>query len=410
LRQIANVWGTLAGKVEHGLEDFDSPVQLSYMAVAYVAMFYAAAAILLAGLLAKIWNSIRHPAPLKATVAPLAERPISGTVRLAGEVVLFRSAFFRDRWNWVFGTCFHFGLLLVLVRHLRYALDPSWCGKAVWQLITIAQPFGIYGGFALVGGVLGFSLRRVVLKRTRQQSGVVDHILLVLLLAVPLTGFASVFVHSDVVAVKDFFVGLATGDLKPLPVDGLLLLHLWLVAVLMVTLPFGKMLHFADIFEAVSQGSSTETQKARRIKMAAGVVLALLLAVPAGMAVGQVVSQGWRATPADFSTLAKIHRKEDPTVMIRNHPDFLVHEQDIVVFNGARSTDQSIERCVTCHVTKDANGQPVDFENPKHFCTECHNRAAVTIDCFECHNSKPMPSGQASLDTPSRFAKRSPLR
>ncbi|HXP96115.1 MAG TPA: respiratory nitrate reductase subunit gamma [Telmatospirillum sp.] len=382
------------------MNDLETPVQLSYVAVAYALMFYGATVILLAGLIAKIWNSVRHPARLKASIAPSPASPISGTIRLASEVVLFRSVFFNDRWNWIFGTCFHFGLLLVLLRHLRYALAPSWIGGVLWQAVVIVQPFGLYGGFALIIGVLGFALRRILLQEVRRQSGWIDHLLILLLLLVPVTGYLSGLFHTDVVAVKDFFIGMATGNWKPLPTDGLLLTHLWLVAVMMVVLPFGKMLHFGDIFEAVRQAPV----EPRKLKRVAGAVLALLLLAPAVIGIGQVVAEGWTKEMPNYAKLIRAHRSQDQTVMIRNHPNFLMHKRGVVVYSGVRSTDETIERCVTCHVVKDA-GQPVDFENPKHFCTACHNQAAVTIDCFECHNSKPVPPvGQSAIEGSTKFA------
>jgi nitrate reductase gamma subunit len=383
------------------LNDIDTPVQLTYATVAYALMFYGATVILLVGLVAKTWNSLRYRAPLKASVAPSADNRISGTIRLASEVVLFRSVFFNDRWNWIFGACFHFGLLLVLVRHLRYALAPSWIGNVLWEAVVIAQPFGLYGGFALIIGVLGFGLRHILLKEVREQNGWIDHFLLLLLLVIPVTGYISLLFHTDVVAVKGFFVGLATGHWKPLPSDGLLLIHLWLVAVLMVTLPFGKMLHFAHVFETVRKKTPLGS---KRINRAVGAVLALLLLAPAVVGIGQVAADGWTRELPNYAKLIRAHRSQDQTVMIRNHPNFLMHKRGVVVYSGSRATDENIERCVTCHVVKE-NGQPVDFENPKHFCTTCHNQAAVTIDCFECHNSKPIPSsGQSAIDGLSKFA------
>lgn len=386
------------------MNDVETPVQLTYVTVAYALMFYGATVILLAGLVAKIWHSVRHPTPLKASIAPSPDSPITGTIRLASEVVLFRSIFFNDRWNWIFGTLFHFGLLLVLVRHLRYALDPAWVGGVFWKVVVVAQPFGLYGGLALIGGVLGFMARRVLFAEVRRKTSLFDHAVLGLILIIPVIGYLNAYVHTDVVAVKDFFVGLGTFHWKPLPTDGLLLTHLWLVAVLMVALPFGKMLHFGDIFETVRQKVHAESAGLRKIKLAVGAVLALLLLAPAVVAAGQVAADGWTAPAPDFSRLARVHRSQDPTVMIRNHPNFLMHKRGVVVYSGVRSKDESIERCVTCHVTKDASGQPVDFENPKHFCTECHNQAAVTIDCFDCHNSKPIPSGQSAIEAPTKFA------
>jgi nitrate reductase gamma subunit len=386
------------------LNDPDTPVQLTYVTVAYALMFYGATAILLSGLAAKIWNAVRHPKPLKASIAPSADSPVTGTIRLASEVVLFRSIFFNDRWNWIFGTCFHFGLLLVLIRHLRYALDPSWVGGIFWKVVVVAQPFGLYGGLALIGGVLGYTARRVLFKEVRKKTALVDYLLLGLLFIIPVLGYLNAYLHTDVVGVKNFFVGLATGDWKPLPTDGVLLVHLWLVAVMMVALPFGKMLHMGDLYETVRQKVKVESAGLKKIKLAVTAVLALLLIAPAVVAAGQVAADGWTKAQPDFSKLARVHRSQDPTVMIRNHPNFLIHKRGVVVYSGVRSNDESIERCVTCHVKKDAAGQPVDFENPQHFCTECHNQAAVTIDCFDCHNSKPIPSRQSSLDVQSKFA------
>jgi hypothetical protein len=163
------------------------------------------------------------------------------------------------------------------------------------------------------------------------------------------------------------------------------------------------MLHFGDLFEEVRKRTHAERLPLKKFKIAAAVVFGLLLLAPAVIAAGQVAADGWTKATPDFSKLARVHRSQDPTVMIRNHPNFLMHKRSVVVYSGVRN-DESIERCVTCHVTKDANGQPVDYENPKHFCVACHNQAAVTIDCFDCHNSKPIPSGQTAIEAPTRYA------
>ena len=35
------------------------------------------------------------------------------------------------------------------------------------------------------------------------------------------------------------------------------------------------------------------------------------------------------------------------------------------------------------------DGQPVSHLDSKHFCVQCHEYASVSIDCFDCHASKP---------------------
>lgn len=80
---------------------------------------------------------------------------------------------------------------------------------------------------------------------------------------------------------------------------------------------------------------------------------------------------------------------EDTQFMRRNHMKILLHQRDETMRKGIRTKKHSLKNCFTCHVVKDASGQPVTVKNPKHFCRECHDYAAVKIDCFECHSSVP---------------------
>jgi [DsrC]-trisulfide reductase subunit J len=86
----------------------------------------------------------------------------------------------------------------------------------------------------------------------------------------------------------------------------------------------------------------------------------------------------------------------DPVFMRSNHMEILKHRRDVSVHDGDRAKDdtskESLSACVTCHAVKDADNTPVSFSNPKHFCRTCHDYAAVRVDCFECHNSKPEKS------------------
>jgi hypothetical protein len=80
---------------------------------------------------------------------------------------------------------------------------------------------------------------------------------------------------------------------------------------------------------------------------------------------------------------------EETGFMRKNHMDLLKHQRDETVHKGIRTKKHSLKNCFTCHVVKDANNMPVNVTNPKHFCRECHDYAAVTIDCFQCHSSVP---------------------
>jgi len=80
---------------------------------------------------------------------------------------------------------------------------------------------------------------------------------------------------------------------------------------------------------------------------------------------------------------------EDTEFMRRNHMELLEHQRDDTVRHGIRTKKHSLKNCFTCHVVKDNDGQPVTTADPRHFCRECHDYAAVQVDCWQCHVSTP---------------------
>jgi len=233
---------------------------MSFLTVVYASLFYFATAVLLAGLISKIVQYARTPAPLKipTTPAPITETGVA--LRLVREVVFFESLFKGNKWIWIFGWVFHFGLFLVTLRHLRYFIDP------VWLPIVLVQPFGIYGGIAMVVGLAGLWARRLLVDRVRYITGPSDHLILALLVFIGLSGLSMTFlVHTDVIAVKQFFRGLMSFDIAPLPADPLLLLHLLLVAVLMIVFPFSKLLHAPGLFFSPTRNQADNPREKRHI-------------------------------------------------------------------------------------------------------------------------------------------------
>jgi hypothetical protein len=72
------------------------------------------------------------------------------------------------------------------------------------------------------------------------------------------------------------------------------------------------------------------------------------------------------------------------------HGQFLKHFRDETMYNGIRGQKHSLQGCVDCHVTPNAQGQTLSIhEDSQHFCRACHEYAAVMVDCFQCHTSLP---------------------
>lgn len=230
------------------------------MSVLYALLFYVATALFIGGLFVKIRQYARTPAPLKIPTTPAPTTQSGVAYRMFREVALFESLFKSNKWIWILGYLFHVGLALVLLRHFRYFTDP------VWWWVELAQPFGIYAGFAMVLGLLGLLGRRIVIERIRYISGPSDYLMLLLLILIGVTGLMMKFVsHTDIVMVKQFMTGLMVFDIRELPTDGPLLIHLALVAVLMIIFPISKLLHAPGIFFSPSRNQVDNPRERRHV-------------------------------------------------------------------------------------------------------------------------------------------------
>ncbi|MER2604215.1 MAG: cytochrome c3 family protein [Siculibacillus sp.] len=87
-----------------------------------------------------------------------------------------------------------------------------------------------------------------------------------------------------------------------------------------------------------------------------------------------------------------------PAEMRRAHPDMLKHTRDVTLRGGDRTAPSGLGGCIECHQVKGADGRAVTVSSPQHFCRSCHDYAAVKVDCFECHASRPEASKASSLD------------
>lgn len=216
---------------------------MSALTVVYALLFYFAIAMLVGGVGYKCWVYARTPQPLKIPIPPAPTTRGGVALRMLLEVTLFRALFRSNKWIWLFGWLFHVALLAVLLRHLRYFTEP------VWGWVALIQPAGLYAGFAILVGLGGLWVRRFLVDRVRYISSPSDHLMLALLVAIAASGLTMKYLaHTDIVALKAFFLGLFRFDWQALPADPALLVHLALVATLMIIFPLSKLLHAPGVF------------------------------------------------------------------------------------------------------------------------------------------------------------------
>ena len=236
---------------------------MSFLTVAFAAIFYAATLLLVVGLGRRIYLYWKTPAPLKIPTTPAPTTTGGVVLRMFREVVFFESLFKGTKWTWLFGWIFHMSLFAVLFRHLRYFQEP------VWGVVEWTGPLIKYLAFAMVIGLLGLLARRIFVDRVRYISAPSDYLMLLLLLGIGISGALTTFVvHTDVVAVKSFFRHLMTFNFETmpnLPGDPLMVIHLGLVATLMVVFPISKLLHAPGVFFSPTRNQVDNPREKRHI-------------------------------------------------------------------------------------------------------------------------------------------------
>ncbi len=230
------------------------------MSTLFAILFYFATLVFVMGTLYRIGIYTRTPAPLKIPTTPAPITTGGVVLRMMREVFLFESLFKANLWTWSMGWLFHVSLALVLMRHLRYFTDP------VWAWVAMIQPFGMYAGITMLIGVAGLWARRIFVERIRYISTPSDHLMLALFVAIAASGLTMrFFVHTDVIAVKGFMLGMMHFDLQPLPSSIALYVHLSLVAMLMMIFPISKLLHAPGLFFSPGRNQVDNSRDKRHI-------------------------------------------------------------------------------------------------------------------------------------------------
>ena len=230
------------------------------MSLTFAILFYLATAILVFGLAFRVRKYIKTPAPLKIPTTPAPTTRGGVAFRMVKELTIFESLFKSNKWIWLFGWLFHMGMLLVLLRHLRYFTDP------VWWWVQLIQPFGKYASILMLVGLAGLLVRRVVVDRVRYISAPSYYLMLLLIIGIGATGALMTFVtNADIITLKDYLLGLMVFDVRTLPMDPILLVHLSLVILLMAIFPISKLLHAPGIFFSPTRNQVDNPRERRHV-------------------------------------------------------------------------------------------------------------------------------------------------
>ena len=100
-------------------------------------------------------------------------------------------------------------------------------------------------------------------------------------------------------------------------------------------------------------------------------------------------AQEWRFGPNVPMATGDPHPEGNEN-MRKFHMELMKHDRDMTLRDGERDIGASLKECFECHTVKDEEtGDPVTYEDERHFCRTCHDFVAVKVDCFMCHRSTP---------------------
>ena len=207
------------------------------------AWLWIAAVVAAAGLAWRMLVWLHAPVPLPMPLPPAPATWGGVFVRLLREGIFFETLFRANRWTWLFGWLFHVALVVVLVRHAWLFVDPvpAWVGPLLGA--------GEWLSAILFASLAGLLARRLFVARVRYVSVPSDYLMLLLILVI--AGSGAWLGHVDPGSLglaREFALGLAGLELRPLPLDPALLLHLGGAGLLALLLPFSKLLHAPGVF------------------------------------------------------------------------------------------------------------------------------------------------------------------
>ena len=266
-----------------------------------IVISYGAIFVLLAGITCRVIQWSRSPVPFhiptvcgqQKTLPWIRSSRIESpsttcgvAARMAVEILLFRSLFrnvrsrmvdgrrlvYREeKFLWLGAIAFHWSMLFILVRHLRFFVEPvprlALLVESLDGFLQIGAPVLYLTDVVILAALLYLLVRRLRDPLVRYVSLFADYFALFLLLGIALSGVWMRYISRvDPVAVKQFALSLTIFS-PSLPADpgALFFVHLALVATLAAYLPFSKLMHAGGVFLSPTRNLANNNRMKRHV-------------------------------------------------------------------------------------------------------------------------------------------------
>ena len=206
--------------------------------------------------------------------------------RLALEILLFRSLLRNEKVEleapqrilfrastllWLGAMAFHWSFLVILLRHLRFFLEPVPSVIVILQrLDSIFQGLlpTLYISDVIVLIALGYLfIRRIITPQVRYISLPWDYFVLLAIGGIAISGVLMRLIYKvDLVQVKEWVMAMVR--FSPLPPKGVNLvfyIHLFFVSLLIATFPVSKLMHMPGIFLSPTKNLRNTSRNDRHV-------------------------------------------------------------------------------------------------------------------------------------------------
>lgn len=215
--------------------------------------------------------------------SPLGTTGVWG--RMALEVLVFRSLFRNthadlyggrpvygsSKFLWLGGLIFHWSLLIIVLRHMRFFIEPILPAinglAAVDGFFEIGVPTLYLSDIMILAGLMFLLMRRLALPQLRYISLVSDYFPLLLILSVAATGILlRTFFPVDLEQIKTMAAGWTTfAPAAPEGAGSIFYMHLFSVCALLAWLPFGKLVHMGGVFLSPTRNLANNSRMRRHV-------------------------------------------------------------------------------------------------------------------------------------------------
>jgi len=208
--------------------------------------------------------------------------------RMFLEIVFFRSLFRNtkselhdgpkityesSKWLWLFALIFHYSFLVVVLRHMRFFLEPVpflfSALERVDSMLQIGQPAMYLTDVFLLLGLLFLYGRRLITRHVKYISLNNDYFPLVLIFSIAVTGILMRYLlrtDIDIITIKNLAYGLVTfSPVIGAKIGAIFYIHLFLVCVLLAYFPFSKLMHMGGVFMSPTRNMANNSRSKRHI-------------------------------------------------------------------------------------------------------------------------------------------------